>query len=188
MLIALLELLKVKTMPADVKGTWLHAHKKFYQNSEAPFTLYALGIQKLIRLWSNSAVYTHTELLFWDDYNKCSLFSILSADPPEITQHPKHQSVSPGADVPFTVEATGDDLPFQRQKDDKDIDRDVSQLQYSQTDKSSTLHTHKRDKGHYGCHVKNPAKNSGKISHTAERTDCKFSLACILCWCWFIAW
>ena len=162
------------------------AHNKFYQNSEAPFTLYALGIQKLIRLWSNSAVYTHTELLFWDAYyRECFYFSILSADPPKITQHPKHQSVSPGADVPFTVEATEDDLPFQRQKDGKDgkdIDRDMSRLQYSQADKSSILHTQKSDKGHYGCLVKNPAKNSGKTSHTAERTDCKFSLVCIQCW------
>ena len=120
--------------------------------------------------------HTHTELLFWDDY---FFFSILSADPPKITQHPKHQSISPGAYVAFTVEATGDDLPFQGQKDGKDIDGDVSQLQYSQADGSSTLHTQKSDKCHYGCFVKNPVKNSGKTSHTAEHTDCKFSLACI---------
>ena len=125
----------------------------------------------------------------WDYHTECCyfLFSILVADPPEITQHPKHQSVSPGADVAFSVEATGDDLQFQWQKDGKDIDRDESRLQYSQTDKSSTLQircVEKSDKGHYGCRVRNAVENSGKTSHTAELTVCEFFLVCI-CKCFF---
>ena len=77
--------------------------------------------------------------------------------------------------VSFTLEATGDD---QGQKDGKDIDRNASQLQYSQTDKSRILSSEKSDKGHYGCLVEDPVERN---EHTAKRTDCKYFLVCIQC-------
>lgn len=169
-------------MPADVQGTWLHTASFTKSHKHHSHQGYKSWSQH--RLWSNSVVYT--KLLFWDE---CFYFSILSADPPKITQHPKHQSVSLGADVAFTLEAIGDD--DQRQKDGKDIDRNASQLQYGQTDKSSTLSSEKSDKGHYGCLVKNPVESSEKTSHTAKHTDCKYSLVCIQCWiwrCYFFSW
>ena len=114
--------------------------------------------------------------------------SILSADSPQITQHPKHQSVSLGAAVAFNIEATGDDLQFQWQKDSKDVDRNTSQLQYIHTDKSSTLNiwcVKKSDKGHYRCLVTNPVDRNGKTSCTAELTvrefSCTWSLYSVTC-------
>ena len=129
--------------------------------------------------WSDRVVHPQKYSL-WDYHTESCYYSILVADPPEITQHPKHQSVSPGADVAFFVEATGDDLQFQWQKDGKGINWDESRLQYSQTDKSSTLQiqcVEKSDKGHYGCRVRNAVENSGKTSHTAELTICEFFIA-----------
>ena len=132
----------------------------------------------------------HRNTLFETIILKVVTTQILSADPPEITQHPKHQSVSPGADVAFTVEATGDDLQFQWQKDGKHIDRDESRLQYSQTDKSSTLHIRcvdRSDNGHYECRVRNAVERNGKTSHTAELTVCEFFLVCICKGFFFVA-
>ena len=84
----------------------------------------------------------------------------------------------------LTVEATGDELQFQWQKDGEDIDRNKSRLQCSQTDKTSTLHiqcVEKIDKGHYTCIVKNAVQKNEEISHEAELTVCELSLcACII--------
>ena len=80
----------------------------------------------------------------------------------------------------------GDELQFLWQKDDKDIDKNESQLQCSQTDNTSTLHIQhvkKSDQGHYKCLVKNPVGKSGKTSHEAELTVCEF--ACLLL-CFFV--
>ena len=97
----------------------------------------------------------------------------LTVDVPKITQHPKSQSAAAGTPIAFTVEATGDDLQFQWQKDDKDIDE--SQLRCSQNDNaSSTLHIEhvkKSDQGLYKCLVKNQVKDT---SHEAELTVCEF--------------
>ena len=78
-----------------------------------------------------------------------------------------------GTTIAFTVEATGDDLQFLWRKDGKDIDKNGSRLQCSQTDNSSTLriqHVKKSDQGHYKCIVKNPVKESEKTSDEAELT------------------
>ena len=48
--------------------------------------------------------------------------SFLTVDAPKITRHPESQSVVTGTPIAFTVEATGDELQFLWQKDDKDID------------------------------------------------------------------
>ena len=87
-----------------------------------------------------------------------------------------------GTSAVFTVEATGDELQFQWQKDGKDIDRNESRLQHSQTDKTSILHiqrVEKIDKGHYTCLVKNPVEVNGKVSHVAELAVCEFSIMCV---------
>ena len=83
-----------------------------------------------------------------------------------------------GTSAVFTVEATGDELQFQWQKDGKDIDRNESRLQHSQTDKTSTLHiqhVEKRDRGHYKCLVKDAVEKSEDISDEAELTISEFS-------------
>ena len=44
------------------------------------------------------------------------ILTCLSADLPMITEHSQNQSVASGADIAFSVEATGKDLQFQWQK------------------------------------------------------------------------
>ena len=100
--------------------------------------------------------------------------SFLTVDPPKITRHLESKSVAIGSCTDFTLEATGDDLQFQWQKDGQDIDRNGSRLQCSQTDHTSTLHIQyvkKSDQGHYKCLVKNPVEET---SHEADLTVCEF--------------
>lgn len=70
-------------------------------------------------------------------------------------QHPKNKSVVSGAEVRFSVKATGDGLNFQWQKDCKDLD-DGGKYRKTTTD---TLHivqvTKDDDKARYRCRVKN---------------------------------
>ena len=82
-------------------------------------------------------------------------YSILPADPPRITQHPKAQSVATGADVSFHVEATGDDLNFQWQKNQSDLD-DRGRCYGTRTNTLRILEAEMSDKGHYRCLVMNP--------------------------------
>ena len=85
-----------------------------------------------------------------------------------------------GTAIAFTVEATGDDLQFLWRKDGKDVDKNESRLQCSQTDNTGTLHIQhvkKSDQGHYKCLVKNPVKESGTISDVARLTVCEFVCA-----------
>ena len=78
-----------------------------------------------------------------------------SADPPKITQHPKGQSVAIGADVVFQVEATGDDLNFQWQKNHSDLD-DGERCCGTHTNTLRILEAEMSDKGRYRCLVMNP--------------------------------
>ena len=77
-----------------------------------------------------------------------------SADPPKITQHPKDQSVATGADVSFHVEATGDDLTFQWQKNQSDLD-DGDRCCGTRTSRLRIIEVEMSDKGRYRCLVKN---------------------------------
>ena len=107
---------------------------------------------------------------------KSNFFS-LPVDAPKITQHPETQSVATGADTVFSVEAVGDDLQFQWQKDGIDIENNGSRLRCNRTRNTSTLHiqyTKKDDMGHYRCIVKNPVKKSEKPSNEAHLSVCKF--------------
>ena len=115
------------------------------------------------------------------------LFSLI-VDPPHITRNPENQSVTTGADVNFTAEATGDELRFQWQKDNQDIDSSDSRLSFNQTDGTSALKIQcvkKRDEGYYKCLVKNPVKMSEKSSVAAKLIvgeciyKCKMDLLCM---------
>ena len=97
-------------------------------------------------------------------------------DAPKITQHPESQSVATGADTVFRVEAMGDDLQFQWQKDGIVIESSGSRLRCNRTRNASTLHiqhTKKDDEGHYRCIVKNPVKTREKPSNEAHLLVCK---------------
>ena len=99
-----------------------------------------------------------------------------SVDPPEITKDLESQSATTGTNTTFTIEATGDELQFQWQKDDIDIDSSEPRLQCNSVGKASTLHikdTKKSDKGRYKCLLKNPVEKKGKVSHEAKLTVCK---------------
>ena len=90
-----------------------------------------------------------------------------------ITQHPVSQLVSSGAETAtFKIEATGDDLTFQWQKNGSDLHSDSN---YSGTD-TNTLkirHVKKGDAGHYRCLMKNLVEKDGKLSKEAELAVCK---------------
>ena len=77
----------------------------------------------------------------------------------------------------FTVEATGDDLQFQWQKDGIDIDSSEPRLHCNSVGNASTLHikdTKKSDKGRYRCLVKNPVEKIGMALQEANLSVCKF--------------
>ena len=106
-----------------------------------------------------------------------SLRFLISADLPEITQGPESLSVATGTDATFTVEATGDDLQFQWQKNRVNIDSSEPRFNCNSTGNASNLHiqhTEKSDIGHYRCLVKNPIEKSGKPSNEADLLICKF--------------
>ena len=97
-------------------------------------------------------------------------------DPPEITQDPESQSASTGRDATFRVEATGDDLQFQWQKDERNIIGNESRFKVSKTEDTSMLHiqhTEKSDEGCYRCLIKNPVEKKGKPSNKADLSVCK---------------
>ena len=98
-----------------------------------------------------------------------------SADPPKITQHPKDQSVITGADVAFQVEATGDDLNFQWQKNHSDL-HDCNRYCDTHTDTLHIVKVEKSDKGRYSCLVKNAVGE--KLSDEAFLAVSKLHLTC----------
>ena len=107
------------------------------------------------------------------------LISFHSVDPPNITKDLESQSVTTGTNTTFTVEAKGDELQFQWQKDCIDIDSSEPRLrtQCNSVGNASTLRikdTKKSDKGHYRCLIKNPVEKSGKPSKEADLSVCKF--------------
>ena len=88
----------------------------------------------------------------------------MSADPPKLTQHPKYQSVAIGANVAFQVEATGDDLYFQWQKNQSDL-ADGDRCCGTHTNRLRIIEVEMSDKGRYRCLVKNSVGN--EFSHEA---------------------
>ena len=105
------------------------------------------------------------------------LLDLHSVDPPKIIRDPESHSVATGADTMFRVETTGDELQFQWQKDDMDIDSSEPRFQCNSAGTVSTLHikdTNKSDKGHYRCLITNPVENKGLPSAEANLSVCKF--------------
>ena len=97
-------------------------------------------------------------------------------DPPEVTQGPESQSVATGADITFKVEATGDEIVFQWQKNERSIIDNESRFNFTGSADTSMLciqRTEKSDKGHYRCLVKNPVEKKGKPSKKASLSVCK---------------
>ena len=99
-----------------------------------------------------------------------------SVDLPKITIDPESQLVATGTPTSLRVEATGDELQFQWQKDDIDIDSSEPRTQCNSAGNASTLHiqhTKKIDNGRYRCLVKNPVEKIGKASQEANLSVCK---------------
>ena len=81
--------------------------------------------------------------------------SFLPGDPPKITQHPECKSVATGQSTTFTVEATGDNLHYQWQKDDIDLSDD-NRNHDTGTHTLRIMKVEKSDnKARYQCLVKN---------------------------------
>ena len=106
--------------------------------------------------------------------NKLLFVFFLLVDPPKVILHPNSQSVPTGAQTTFTVEATGDNLTFQWQKNGSDVHNDSN---YSGTDTNtlSIRHVTKSDGGCYRWLVKNEVKRDGEVSEDAELTVCECS-------------
>ena len=100
------------------------------------------------------------------------MFCFFTVAPPKVTQHPKSQSVQTGAQTTFTVEATGDALTFQWQKNTSDVHNDGN---YSGTN-SNTLSIQRvknSDEGRYRCLVMNEIKKDGIFSEEAQLSEVK---------------
>ena len=100
--------------------------------------------------------------------SNCLFF--LTVDPPKISQHPQSNSVATGASTTCTVEATGDNLCFQWQKDSETL---LDGRKYRGT-KTHTLHikdVEKSDEGNYQCLVKNDVGE--EMSEKADLAVCK---------------
>ena len=83
------------------------------------------------------------------------LLFILTVDPPKITRHPESKSVATGKHITMTVQATGDNLHYQWQKDNIDLSDD-NRHHGTGTDTLRIVKVEKGDsKARYRCSVKN---------------------------------
>ena len=95
-----------------------------------------------------------------------SLF--LTVNPPKVVQHPENQSIIPGKDIDFSIEATGDNLQFQWQKNGSDLS-DGDKYHGVHTDTLHIMRVTEGDKGCYRCLVMNNVET--KFSHEALLTE-----------------
>ena len=100
------------------------------------------------------------------------MFSFFTVYPAKVTHHPKSLSVQTGAQTTFTVEATGDALTFQWQKDARDVHND-NNYNGTNTNTLSIRHVKKSHAARYRCLVKNEVKRDGEISEEAKLTVCE---------------
>ena len=91
----------------------------------------------------------------------------LTAVPPTVNRHPKKQSVATGANVYFSIEATGSDLQFQWKKEGNNLSDDDKYCG-TNTDILRILKVQESDQGHYNCLVRNDAGE--KLSYEAFLT------------------
>ena len=114
--------------------------------------------------------------------------SIFIVDPPKVTEHPKSQSMPTGGETTLKVEATGDDLKFQWQKNGRNL-KNGSNYSETGTNTLSIRHVKKSHAGCYRCLVRNEVKLEGEISEEAELNVCEClsmslcSLSIITCVC-----
>ena len=108
-----------------------------------------------------------------------SVFLVFICQQPKIIEHPKDQSVASGKDVTLEVEATGDSIQFQWQRNRKPLTDGDS---YYDTNKN-ILHIVKVvETARYRCHVNNKEDVEGEFSKEVTLTVRKlivFSLPCI---------
>ena len=98
------------------------------------------------------------------------ILSSIAVHPPRITQHPKLQTAATGANVTFRVEASGDALNFQWQKDGSSV-CDDNRIHGTGTKTLSIQSVKKSDEGCYRCLVENAV--GSKPSPDAELSVCK---------------
>ena len=95
---------------------------------------------------------------------------LLTVGPPEIIRHPENLSVVTGVDIDFNIQATGDNLQFQWQKDGSDLS-EGGKYCGTDTDTLRIIKMEEDDKGCYRCVVKNDVEM--KFSHEALLTVSK---------------
>ena len=83
--------------------------------------------------------------------SKTTLFAV---DPPKVTEHPDSQSAPIEGEIIFKVEARGDDLIFQWQKDGTNLKNDSN---YSGTD-TDRLRIQQVKKSDAGCYMQMPCE------------------------------
>ena len=106
-------------------------------------------------------------------YSAYPILFTISVYPPRITLHPKHRTAVTGTKITFCVEAKGDDLTFQWQKDGEDLDDD-HRIRGTDTNTLSIQSVQKSDKGCYRCLVKNAV--GSKLSSESELSVRKLHL------------
>ena len=114
-------------------------------------------------------------MLCLDSRNALRLSNCLflpTVDPPKITRHQENKSVATGADITMTVQATGDNLHYQWQKDGIDLSND-DRHRDTGTHTLRIVKMEKSDnKASYRCLVKNEIGE--KFSKDAVLTVSKF--------------
>ena len=123
------------------------------------------------QLWCLSAL--HTTL-----FRHCFI-SFFTVIPPTITRHPENRSVAIGVNVEFSIEATGDNVQFQWQKDGIDLS-DGDKYRGVNTDTLGIIAVEGSDEGDYRCLVKNDV---GKVFSDGAHLSFGKSLATAICIC-----
>ena len=100
-------------------------------------------------------------------------YSFLTVDLPNITRHPESKSAATGESTTFVVEATGDKLHFQWQKNCQNLP-DGNRYYDTTKDTLRIVKVEKSDRAHYRCSVKND--KGEKLSNEAALTVSKLIL------------
>ena len=107
----------------------------------------------------------------------------LTVIPPKVTRHPETQSVATGVNTDFSIEATGDNLQFQWQKDGIDLS-DGDKYWGVNTDTLDIVAVERSDEGDYRCLVKNRV---GKLFSDEAHLSFGKLLATAICICIMIS-
>ena len=122
-------------------------------------------------------------MLYLDSGNALCLLNrlfILTVDPPKIIRHPESKSITTGRDVTMTVQATGDNLHFQWQKDGIDLSDDDRHRDTGTHTLGIVMMEKSDNKARYRCLVKN--KIGEKFSRDSVLTISKL----VMMWFMFV--